>query len=407
MKTSKRFLLVFLLSVIVFSLLSAASAALGMSAIKTNTNSSVVQLISNLRSEYPDISDSEIAALLNGRENTSDTKKMLEKYGIYEDSWIIESNGYLSSTVIFACSCVCLLSGIFLCGIFAVYVGKRHREDIRLADYLSKINNGDYSLKIEENSEDENSLLKNEIYKTTVMLREQSENSLKDKELLKDSLSDISHQLKTPLTSIIIMLDNLLDDKNMPENIRLEFLADIKRSANNISFLVQSLLTLSKLDANSIEMHRNPESISAIFEECIQNTAVLADICEVSVISKCDELITVNCDFKWLCEAISNIVKNCIEHTASGGYVKLEAEGGKLFTKITISDNGSGIYPEDLPHIFKRFYKGRNSGETSIGIGLALAKTIIEKNGGCISVKSTVGSGTVFTIKYFNTQQCW
>ena len=245
------------------------------------------------------------------------------------------------------------------------------------------------------------SQLQSEIYKTTVMLKEQADNSQKDKENLKQSLSDISHQLKTPLTSIMVMLDDIIEDENMPEDIKRDFLNDIRRSSNSISFLVQSILTLSKLDANSIVLKSRTENVKKILDECVKNTEVLAEIKGVETSVECDDSLTLSCDFKWLCEAITNIVKNCIEHTIEGGFVKLKAEKTSLCTKITVTDNGCGIAKEDLPHIFERFYKGRNSDENSVGIGLALAKTIIEKSGGSIYADSEQGKGTKFTITVF------
>ena len=196
------------------------------------------------------------------------------------------------------------------------------------------------------------------------------------------------------------MVDNLLDDENMPEDIRREFLSDIRRSSGNISFLVQSLLTLSKLDADSIELKSKPENLADIFDDCIQNTAILAEIRRVNVTADCENVI-LKCDRKWLGEALSNIVKNCIEHTPEGGSVTLKAEQNKLYTKLTIEDTGCGIAPEDFPHIFERFYKGKNSDKGSIGIGLAMSKAIIEKAGGFITADSKMDKGSKFTIKYF------
>jgi signal transduction histidine kinase len=191
----------------------------------------------------------------------------------------------------------------------------------------------------------------------------------------------------------------------MPEEIRREFLNDIRRCTGTISFLVQSLLTISKLDANSIAMKSKKENVWEILNQCVNSTAVLAEIKNVEVINNCQEDVKIICDKRWLVEAITNIVKNSIEHTKEGGRVALTAQENRLYTKITIADNGVGIDEKDLPHIFERFYKGKNSAETSVGIGLALAKTIIEKNGGFISVTSQVGKGTTFVVKYFHNNK--
>lgn len=402
MKRSYRFIIVFLILTIIFSSLFAVLTYAELDRVRKNSNEAVVQIIADLKEKYPDISDSRIAQILNDKADVENTVEMLKKYGIETDAdWLVNRNGELETGIIAANSFISAFSCVALCAVFIVYCIKRKRETHKITEYIAQINKKKYDLAIDENSEDEMSALKNEIYKTTVMLKEQSENSLKDKENLKDSLSDISHQLKTPLTSIMIMLDNITDNEDMPTEVRTEFLNDIRRETNSINFLVQSILTLSKLDANSIVLKSRPEYLSKIIEECRQNTAVLAEIKEVEVITECDKSITLNCDFKWLCEAVTNIVKNCIEHTPRGGTVKIAAEQNRLYTKISISDNGSGIDQKDLPHIFERFYKGKNSDENSVGIGLALAKTIVEKGGGYLSVDSCADKGSTFVIKYF------
>lgn len=165
-------------------------------------------------------------------------------------------------------------------------------------------------------------------------------------------------------------------------------------------FLVQSLLKLSKLDAEAVKFRYEQVEVKSIVDECIKNTAVMAEILGVRLETDCNDII-LNCDRKWLCEAITNIIKNCIEHSHNGN-IKITAEQNKLYTKISIKDNGSGIDKEDLPHIFERFYKGKNSSDDSVGIGLALAKSIIEKQGGYISVSSELNKGSEFVIKFFN-----
>ena len=172
--------------------------------------------------------------------------------------------------------------------------------------------------------------------------------------------------------------------------------------SEQISFLVQSLLVLSKMDAGTMEFKRENNSAELMCREAIQNTAILADVRNVSVKFESDVAVNISCDYKWTVEALTNIVKNCVEHTPSGGDVRIQCETNKLYAKITIADNGAGIAEKDFPHIFERFYKGDNSSKESIGIGLALAKMIIEKNGGFITVDSQVGKGTSFVIKYFH-----
>lgn len=403
MKRSYKFMIVFLLTAVVFSAFLVFVSITGLNAVRNNTNEAVAQLVSAIKEKYPQISEREIAEILNSQSDFSNTKEQLKQYGIDLDAdWAAYENTNVSRNMVVISTLVFIVACLSFLAIFAIFCQKMAKETRQITNYVAQINKKNYDLAIAENSEDEMSLLKNEIYKTTVMLKEQSENSIKDKENLKDTLSDISHQLKTPITSIMVMLDNIIEDENMPAQIRTEFLNDIKRSTNSMSFLVQSILTLSKLDANSIVFKNKKENISQIIDECIRNTAVLAELRDVEVSSECKGKIEIDCDFKWLCEAITNIIKNCIEHTGEGGYVQIIAEQNKLYTKISIRDNGCGIEQKDLPHIFERFYKGKNSDENSVGIGLALSKAIVEKAGGLISVDSIVGRGTVFEIKFFN-----
>ena len=230
-----------------------------------------------------------------------------------------------------------------------------------------------------------------------------SQESEKNRELLwqKNLMSDISHQIKTPLTSISVMLDRISEDRNMPEDIKRKLLTDVRHSSNYIISLVQSLLTLSRLDADAITMKQEEVSVGELLGICRERTEILAELGEVKVrVLRCGNF-SLTCDKKWMSEAITNILKNCIEHTQPGGCVTMSASQNKLFTEITVKDNGSGIPADELPHIFERFYKGSGSDENSIGIGLSLAKTIIEKNNGYISVKSKVAEGSCFTIKIF------
>ena len=265
---------------------------------------------------------------------------------------------------------------------------------------ISKINNRQFDIDINDFNEGELSILKNEISKTTTMLRQVADNSVKDKLNLKDSLGDISHQLKTPLTSITIMIDNILDSPDMDEKTRKKFLINIKREILNINFLVMSLLKLSKFDANVVKFNKESVYLKDIIIESIKNVSMIKELKNITIKVSGDDNIKLLCDFKWQVESITNILKNSIEHTSEYGTVEVNYSENKLYTRILIKDNGKGIDSDDLPHIFDRFYKGKNGSDDSFGIGLSLSKTIIEKEGGSITVKSTPNIGTIFTIKY-------
>lgn len=400
MKNAQKFVCAGLAVTIVFCVISAVFTFIGLENIRKTSNDTINQLVNILLEKYPDVSEKEVAEILNNKTEYTDNSEFLNKYGIYpEKDWVSYNNQGSYKYVILSVS-VCIAFGLAFAVLFLGYLKIQKEQTMDIAKRIERINLGDYSLQIDRNSEDELSLLDNQIYRTAVKFREQAENSNKDKENLQKSLSDISHQLKTPLTSIIVMVDNILDDDDMPLEIRREFLNDIKHNTNTISFLVQSLLKLSKLDAEAVKFRYEQVEVKSIVDECIKNTAVMAEILGVRLETDCNDII-LNCDRKWLCEAVTNIIKNCIEHSQNGN-IKITAEQNKLYTKISIKDNGSGITKEDLPHIFERFYKGKNSSDDSVGIGLSLAKTIIEKQGGYISVSSELNKGSEFVIKFFN-----
>ena len=233
------------------------------------------------------------------------------------------------------------------------------------------------------------------------MLKESAENTLKDKKELKKSLEDISHQLKTPLTSILVILDNMIDDPTMDLETREDFIHDIKREISNIHFFIQTILKLSKFDVNTIHFVKKENLVEEILKESIKNVSSLCDLKNVEITLTGEADIVLFCDEKWEVEAFTNILKNCVDHSKDGGKILLSFEKNSIYTSVTITDFGDGISKRDLPHIFERFYKGENASSESVGIGLALAKTIIEEDKGTISVTSS-SKETKFVIKYFH-----
>lgn len=270
-----------------------------------------------------------------------------------------------------------------------------------ITNLIEQINRKNYYLNIDNNTEDELSILKNEIYKTTIMLKEEAYNSNKDKDNIKKSIEDISHQLKTPLTSISIMLDNIIDDPDMDANVRSDFINDINREINNINFLVKSLLKLSRFDINAVNYNSQNNSVKSIMDKVMNNVSTLSDLKNIKIDLNIKNDFNLYCDFNWQVEALTNIVKNSIEHSFKDKNIIINASDEKLYSKIEITNYGIGINDKDIKHIFDRFYKGENSNEDSFGIGLSLAKTIIEKNNGKISVSSKENDKTIFTIKYY------
>jgi len=364
-----------------------------------NFNQKIAGIIDDVLEKYPDIEKREIVEILNSSDKTNN--EILREYGIEldKDSVILENNTDFQKFIIIDINTLILFI-LILSIIFFKYNHSESKKINEITKYIEEINRGNYKLNIEENTEDELSILKNELYKITIMLKEVAENSQKDKTTLKDSLSDISHQIKTPITSILIMLDNILSDENMPEDIKKDFIKDIKREIINIKFLVESILKLSKIDSNSIKFIKKEVFIKDIINEAVKNVSMLSELKNIEIIVSGDDSIKTICDLKWQVEAITNILKNCIEHSYENKKIYINYNQNNMYTELKIEDNGTGIDAKDLPHIFERFYKGKNSSSDSVGIGLALSKSIIESNNGYIQVDSKLNKGTTFIIKY-------
>lgn len=364
-----------------------------------NFNQKIAGIIDNVLEKYPDIEKREIVEILNSSYKTNN--EILREYGIEldKDSVMLENNTDFQKFIIIDISTLIVFI-LILSIIFFKYNHSESKKINEITKYIEEINRGNYKLNIEENTEDELSILKNELYKITIMLKEVAENSQKDKITLKDSLSDISHQIKTPITSILIMLDNILSDENMPEDIKKDFIKDIKREIINIKFLVESILKLSKIDSNSIKFIKKEVFIKDIINEAVKNVSMLSELKNIEIIVSGDDSIKTICDLKWQVEAITNILKNCIEHSYENKKIYINYNQNNMYTELKIEDNGTGIDAKDLPHIFERFYKGKNSSSDSVGIGLALSKSIIESNNGYIQVDSKLNKGTTFIIKY-------
>ena len=222
---------------------------------------------------------------------------------------------------------------------------------------------------------------------------------IKDKTYLADSLADISHQLKTPLTSMMVMTD-LIKENGQPEK-RDEFLSIIEGQLDKMKWLITNLLKLSRLDAGTVEFKTEPFSIKNAVEQSLNPFLVTLELKQIELLNNAEDF-TVTGDEGWTVEAIENIIKNCIEHTDKNGRLTISSKGTNLYTSLIITDSGCGIEPEDLPHIFERFYQGKNAHCESVGIGLALAKTIFEKERATITVNSEIGVGSEFEIRFYN-----
>ena len=364
-----------------------------------NFNNKISAIINVIKKDYPKITDKEIIKIINN--DKIETNDFFNKYGIDVNNKSIlikndrDYHKFLAINLSFLTITVVILLIIYI-----RYNYKKEKDIKDIIKCIEQINKKNYKIQIDSISEDELSILKNEIYKTTIMLKEAAENSSKDKLNLKKLLEDISHQLKTPLTSILVMLDNIIEDSNMEEKIRNDFIVDIKRNVLNINFLVQSLLKLSKFDANAIHFVKQENDLKTIIEESIKNVSTLCDLRNINIKLNIKENSKIICDDKWQIEALTNIIKNAIEHSKNNSNIIINIENNNVYSMIEVIDFGEGIAKKDIKHIFERFYKCKNTKTDSIGIGLALAKTIIEEDKGTISVESNKLE-TKFIIKYY------
>lgn len=395
MKNKKKYSKLIIFTLITFGIIILLNVMLYYH-VNKNYNNKIVNIISTIKEKYPEIKDDEIFDIIKNNVKTN----TFNRYSFDLDGIVLIKE---NKTIFVSYFIILLFIYLIICLVYLTIIinnDKRKEKEINeVIKIIEEINNKNYSFKMKDINEEDLSLLKNEIYKTTIMLNEISEISKKDKKELEESLEDISHQLKTPLTSILIMIDTLLDDEDMDQNTREDFLRNMKREVMNINFLVKSILKLSRLDTNTVKFISKKESVKEIINEAILNVSLLSDLKNVKIETNLSDSFII-CDYKWQIEALTNILKNSIEHSYENNKVLIESSENNAYVKIIIKDFGTGIAKEDINHIFERFYKGKDSDYDSIGIGLALSKSIIEKQNGKISVESS-DDGTTFTIKYF------
>lgn len=367
---------------------------------KETLNKYACAMVEMVKEKYPEVSEEEIVELVNA-ETVEGSDDVLADYGISGDVYVLKRIEYTRRATLIGNLAILAGLGVLLLIVFGVYTNKRKRKIDELDRYIQDVSNKMYEIGIDKESEDELNRLKDSLYKITVMLKEDSESKRKQNEAILELVSDISHQLKTPITSIQILLDNILENENMDSDTRRKFTLEILRQVKGMNFLIFSLLKLSKLDACVVELDNEKISVNKLVTDILADLDVLIELKHLDVHVDVSENVRFDGDYNWNKEAVLNIVKNAVEYTPDGKNIFIGAEENDLYTKIVIRDEGKGIDEKDLPHIFERFYKRGNSAEDSFGIGLALSKSIVEKQNGFVSVDSEVGKGTVFTVKYF------
>lgn len=335
---------------------------------------------------YPELEDEIIDSLMSDNND----KTILEKYGINNKINILDTKKIYIEIIIIYLLVIIVISTIYI--IHNIYVFKKIKG---LSIYTTKILNDDYSMDIRSYDEGDISNLKNDLYKMTIKLKETRDIELKEKKYLETTLEDISHQLRTPLTSMNVGLEVL--SGNVDAITKKEFIQMEKKNLDRIEWLVTSLLKMSRLDSGTVLLVDKKEDLSKIIDNALEPIKIPIELKGISLINEIDKNLKIKVDENWVREAFINVLKNAYEHTNS--LIKIVSSGNPIYTEVKIIDDGAGISNTDSPHIFERFYKGSTNKE-SIGIGLNMAKKIIEKENGNISVQ-TSNNGTTFIIKFY------
>ena len=316
----------------------------------------------------------------------------------------------LGLTIAFAVVCFLLPSfawaaalvlGLLLTGIHYAFLRRRYRAIARLSEQIDAVLHGQQEILIPESREGELAIAADEIRKMTVRLSEQAEALQSDKRFLADALADISHQMRTPLTAVNLAAARL-QQENLSDDERRRLLREMKQQLDHISWLVESLLHMSKIDAGTAAIERRPLQLAPLLDSVLDEFRIPCELREIRIerIGTEGEL---SGDAPWLAEALSNLIKNCLEHLPQGGTLRIVSDENKLYTEIKIEDDGSGFAPEDMPYLFDRFYRGKNASSGSVGIGLALARSIVSEMGGVLTAENRDEGGARFRVRFYRT----
>ena len=382
---------------------------------KNMENTYIRCIMENVINQYPDLDMEEIAIILNksyseleSSTTSEEFDSILRKNGIIDNTFYIKDMSDIRNVNIIVSTLIIGVMSVLFIICFCMYLRRRKKDIFELQDYMDKISRGNYELEINDNSEDELSSLKNSLYKIMVYMKEQADSARIKKVMLAQSVSDISHQLKTPLTSTQVLLDNLNDNPDMDYSTRKKFIYEALNQVNGMSWMIVSMLKLSRIDAGVVEFNNENISINKIIEEAVGNLEVIAEIKNVNIEKNIDnrnedELnksdIYIKGDYNWNREALQNIIKNAIEHSNDKGTVKINITDNDVYTAVYITNRGEKLSDKQQKQIFERYYSEAKYEDNSMGIGLPLAKAVIEKQGGYISVESD-DEETVFIVKY-------
>ncbi len=395
-------------AVIILAILAVGLAVINIGGViycnnmRAEFNGFLAKVFGNITEVYPDVPEEELVRILADEGNEAKGKVLLAHYGVLQGygSLSFPSQERQLLFLRMGANLFFVLLSAVICTVIYLYLKKRQNRIFCLTAYIQALLREGYKLKIKENADDELSGLRNEIYKLTVFLKEQADNALYQKQALADSVTDISHQLKTPLTSVIVLLDNLSENPEMDQRTRYHFLQEITNQITGMSWLVTTMMKLSRLDAGVVELQKSLFLMKDFAAEVLHRLQIAAELKQLSVISSFPEGTSLCADRKWTGEALLNLVKNAIEFSPAGGVVEVTGEENEVYSQIVVRDHGKGITRAEQQKLFRRFYSGNSVREDSMGIGLALAKEIVEKQGGYLSVDSQEGEGTVFVMRF-------
>ena len=349
-------------------------------------------ITSNLVSKYPESED----LIMNTIIYQDNSLNILPKYGINSKT-LKEMTNFKktrTNTIIITTSIYLIIISLF--ALYNLVHNLKIKKEIKtINSYLNKILQGSYELNIADYNEDELSILKNDIYKVTIKLKELSLYEKNEQIYLMNTLEDISHQLKTPLTALMLTNDILKSNDLSKEELN-KFLNKETKELERMEWLITTLLKYSKLDSGSVTLKKETIKAYQIIESALEPLSIQIELKNIEII-KNNLNFNLNCDINWTKEAFTNILKNAVEYLDNNGTIIITGENNPLYKSIIIRDNGKGIKESEIKNIFKRFYS-TNSSKNSIGIGLNMAKLIIERQNGMIEVTSEEGKYTTFRI---------
>lgn len=294
-----------------------------------------------------------------------------------------------------------LTAGAMYILIFLIFTIRRNNNISRLAQSIDRILHGQADILPSDSREGELSILKSEVRKMIVRLREQADALERDKLRLTDAIADISHQLRTPLTAMNLTI-SLMSEEDITDERRIKLTRDLLRTLRRVDWLIEALLKIARIDAGTAEFRRERVDVGELVRRALEPFRISMELRGQEQRLSIGNESYIG-DMAWSVEAIGNIVKNCVEHTSEGGYIEIAASETALYTEIVVRDSGSGFAAEDLPHIFERFYRGKNADGGSVGIGLSLARSVIVAQNGTIKAQNGKSGGAVFRVKFYKS----